>query len=131
MELFDYDLAKNAESGFTMKVRSPLTGEETDAVIELVGSDSKTYRRVRAEVMRKHAKLASEDKEYIADADQVNAEVYSKCITGWSGMTGEGKEIEFSESKAFELLSQFNWLCDQVANAVDNRLNFTKPPKAS
>ena len=131
MNLFDYDLTANADAGFSMKVRSPLTGEESDAVIHLVGSDSKSYRRVRTEVMRKHAKLGSEDKDYVADVDTVNAEVYSKCITGWDGMSGPDGLIEFSEVKALELLTKFAWLCDQVAGAVDNRLNFTKLPTAN
>ena len=126
MNLFDLDLKGNAEAGFKMLVKNPITNEDTDCTISIVGSDSKAYRKARANSIREAMKVGGD-----IDTDKASAEIYAKCITGWTGMSGPDGEIKYSEEKALELLMQFSWLSDQVGIVIESRLNFTKPPKKS
>ena len=126
MNIFDYDLTTAAEEGFTLTLRDPISGEKTDAEITVIGSDSKTYRRAKAEAMRKVAK--SQD----SDPDEVSADVYAACVKGWDNLTDDkGKPIPFSQEKSRELLVKFPWLMDQIGMAVDSRANFMKPVEKS
>lgn len=123
MDLSKYDLCAAADSGYDMVVRDPYTGKPTDAVISLIGSDSKVYRAAKSVAFRE----AAEDK----GEEEISAKVYSKCITGWSGMS-DGKElIEFSEEKAFDVFLSLTWLMDQVGLAVEKRANFMQKPEKS
>lgn len=121
MDLSLFDLSKDADSGFKMTVVDPKTNEPTDASIYVIGSDSKVYRSAKAKIYRKAAR---ED----VDADELSAEVYSNCITGWSGLQDKGEDIEFNHEAALNLLNRLPWLMDQVSFAVETRSNFTKKP---
>lgn len=126
MNIFEYDLSTAAEEGFTLTLRDPLTGKDTDAEITVIGSDSKAYRRAKAEAMRKAAKAKD------SDTDELSADVYAACIKDWDNLTDEkGEPIPFSQEKARELLGRFPWFMDQVGYAVDTRGNFMKPVEKS
>jgi hypothetical protein len=126
MNLFDLDLKSDAEAGFKMLVKHPVTNKDTDCTISVVGSDSKVYRKARADSIREAMKKGGD-----IDTDEASAEIYAKCITGWIGMSGPDGEIKYSEEKALELLMRFSWLCDQLGIVIESRLNFTKPLKKS
>lgn len=121
MNLSDYDLSANATRGFEMVVRDPITDKPTDAVISIIGSDSKTYRKVKNETLRRVAK--GDD----LDADQISAAVYTACVTGWRDLSVDGKPLEYSVEAANDLLVRFPWLMDQIGTAVESRSNFTRP----
>lgn len=123
MDLADFDLKGNAEAGFEFTLYNPYTGEDTEIKISVVGSDSKAYRQAKAEAMRESIKGG------VVDTDAVSAKVYAKCITGWSGFAENGKDLPFNPDTAEDILNRYPWVMDQVAAKVDNRLNFTKPPK--
>ena len=124
MDIANLDLRKNAEAGLDLVINHPLTGDETDIIISVVGSDSRQYRQAYAEEIRR----AYTEKP---SHDESDARVYSQCITGWSGIEENGKEVEFSPEAALNIFSKYQWICDQVGLAVDARANFTKPPKKS
>lgn len=123
MNLYEYDLEKNAENGFTFHIYDPVTGKKTDAEIDLVGSDSKTYRRARSDALRAMAKGD------IKEEEQFTAMVVAKCITGWRNLNNGSDEILFSHDSAYKMLCELYWLCELLINAIEKRTNFTKPLK--
>ena len=124
MDLNDFDLCRDADDGFEMIVKNPRTGKPTDIKISVIGSDSKTYRAAKSKIFRK---AASSD----VDTDDLSAEVYAACVTGWSGVNRGGKDIDFSYEAALSLFTDLPWLMDQVGVAVETRANFTKEPAKS
>ncbi len=52
MDLGKYDLTANAERGFDLELRDPLSGKKTDIIINVVGSDSKLYREALTNMRR-------------------------------------------------------------------------------
>jgi hypothetical protein len=123
MDLSNYDLRSYAEKGFDLTVKDPLSSKDTDITVAIVGSDSRAYRAAKSEAFR----LAAEG----ADSDKISAAMYSKCVTGWSGLMLGENEVEFSEDKALEIFEKFPWLMDQVGLAVEKRSNFMKKPAKS
>ena len=124
MDLSNYNLSQDADDGFEMTIVDPNTGKNTDAVINIIGADSKVYRSIKSKIYRK---AAAKD----IDADELSAEVYSACITGWAGLQEGGKDIKFTQDAALELLIKLPWLMDQIGLAVETRANFMKKPAES
>jgi hypothetical protein len=123
MDLKNFNLRADAENGFCLKIKNPRDGSDTDAEVTILGSDSKRYRKAYTEELRNSFQGGE------ADQDEINARIYGKCIVNWKGFNEDGKVLEFSTEKAIKLLTEHQWLCDQVGKAVDNRLNFSRPPK--
>lgn len=122
MDISNYNLRPGAEEGFDLVIRDPVTSKKTDLIIRVAGSDSKAYRNAKAAAMRDLVKSGGEK-----EVDELTASVMSRCILGWENMAEGETPVEFSQPKAFELLSNLGWLLDQVSEAVENRLNFTTP----
>lgn len=130
MDITQFDLAADAESGFDLVLLNPRTGVKTDVVITVIGSDSKSYRKARSTEQRRailDAKATGEE----VDVDLVNARIYAKCVTGWTGMFDGENEIVFTPEKALEILTNLPWICDQVGEAVEKRVNFMKKSEAN
>lgn len=128
INLEDFDLTTDAERGFDLTLKDPYTGKSTDVVFSVIGSDSRAYRSAKAEAFRANLKTAREDGEQ-EDADELNARIYAKCVRNWEGLSLKGQPLEYSPENALTVLKRFPWISDQIAAAVENRLNFTKPPE--
>ena len=121
MDISQFDYQASAEAGYTFALKHPETGEDTDITITVLGSDSKEYRKAfTAEVRR------ANEAEGETDADESNARVYSKCVTGWDGLEENGKAIKCTTENAYRVLERYTWIAKQVAAAVEKRANFTK-----
>jgi len=129
MDLSNYDLRTKAEDGHALTVLDPITFKPTDLVIHVIGSDSKVFRRARAQALRDVAKAPKEGEEF--DTDTVLAKVCAGCVTGWENMIENGEPVAFSTEKALDLLTRMGWLLDQVSGAIETRANFTKPAETN
>ncbi len=129
MELTNYDLAADAENGFSLELIDPKTGKKAGVTIEVIGSDSKVYRKAKNDSLRRMSKAIKDGKEIDNDVESVK--LYAPCVTGWSGFTWGGESFEYSKDNAVKLLTQFGWIIDQVSVAVEKRSNFTKKPKSN
>ena len=127
MDLSTLNLAADAERGFALTLTNPVTREETDIVVTVVGADSRTYRQARAEAFRASAKAGDD----APGADDLNALIYARCVKGWEGVEENGKPVPFTPENAERLLNTYFWIVDQVAEAVEKRANFHKPPEKS
>ena len=125
MDITDLDLTAAAESGFKFVLYHPVTEKDTDIEFEVYGSDSKRYRKARAEAQRK----AMLDPESKLSTDDLSAYIYARCIKAWKNIEEHEKEIVFSVEAAEDLFKRRLWILDQVAAKVDNRVNFTMPTK--
>ena len=105
------------ETGADMIVQD-IDGNDTDATITLLGSESKIGRKLMLDFMRSIKDGKSED----GDSDKI----LSELTVGWKNIKIEGKEVKFSKEKAYELYKAYPILKKQVDIFVSNSKNFLK-----
>ena len=127
MDFNQFNLAAPAEAGADVVIKHPVTGEDTDIVITVVGKDSATYRNAAKRIAGEKLPDNAEDKN--AELTKRGADLLASCIRGWKGLDdSEGKPIEFSTAFAVELLSNpdFDSLAVQINGAIHDRSLFFK-----
>lgn len=112
-----------------------LTDEKGDLMYEnmepvtitVVGTYSKTYRRVQNEQRAKNLK----GRRLQLTPEQIDAranEAIASCVLGWEGFTSEGKPFPFTKDNAAALFTAAPWIRDQVEEAMgDHAAFFPKP----
>ena len=126
MKLSDFNLSAKAENGFTFNLLHPVDKSELDASVTVRGSDSATYRNAFAAIFKGLSKDSSD-----AEMLKAGAQLLAAATVGWSNITDEkGNEIKFSMDKAVEIYSDigFDWIVNQVKDAVEKRNNFFLMP---
>lgn len=124
MDLNVFDLASPAEAGATFNIRHPVTLEETDVTVTIVGKDSPTYRNCIKRLA--NIELSKDGEKRAAELESLEAQLLASAIRGWSGLTENGKELPFSYDKAVEILSNpaFNSLASQINEKINDRTLF-------
>lgn len=105
------------ETGVEMIIKD-IDGNDTDASIKLLGSESKVGRKLMLDFMRSIKDGKQED----GDSDKI----LSELTIGWKNIKVDGKEIKFSKEKALELYKSYPILKKQVDIFVSNSKNFLK-----
>lgn len=103
------------ETGADMIV-TDIDGNDTDASITLLGSESKIGRKLMLDFMRS----IKEGKQEEMDSDKI----LSELTIGWKNIKIEGKEVKFSKEKAYELYKAYPILKKQVDIFVSSNKNF-------
>ena len=116
MDLNSIDISL-CETGADMIVQD-IDGNDTDATITLLGSESKVGRKLMLDFMRSIKDGKSEE----GDSDKI----LSELTIGWKNIKIEGKEVKFSKEKAYELYRDYPILKKQVDIFVSNSKNFVK-----
>ena len=116
MELRSIDTSL-CETGADMIV-TDIDGNDTDAIITLLGSESKVGRKLMLDFMR----TIKEGKQEDGDSDKI----LSELTIGWKNIKIDGKEVKFTKEKALELYKEFPILKKQVDIFVSNQKNFLK-----
>ncbi|MEM7778200.1 MAG: hypothetical protein AAF732_21660 [Pseudomonadota bacterium] len=123
MDLKDIDVVEKANEGFSMVLKHPGTGEDTDIVIRMRGFDSDAVREAERATYKKLMKR----KETANTADQLEALRLAKvkaAIISIEGLTDGGKEIRtpaeldpyLSTSVGLVILEQVNSFANDRAN---------------
>lgn len=121
------DLTSLAVSGTSrLVIKHPITGADTDIVVELCGKDSDEYRKAYTEMV----KLISVDpnnKE--TDYAKLESEIYAACTVNWENIDLDGKPLECTPKNVQMLYGDNNyvWLHEQVIKFVGDRVNFMQP----
>lgn len=114
MDLNSIDISL-CETGADMIVQD-IDGNDTDATITLLGSESKVGRKLMLDLMR----MIKEGKSEEGDSDKI----LSELTVGWKNIKINGKEIKFSKEKAYELYKAYPILKKQVDIFVSSNKNF-------
>jgi hypothetical protein len=127
MDINNFKLKENAAQGAVMVVRNPVTNEETDFKITLIGKDAPRYTELRDQLYRgiasRRASLGKIDPADIKEADRT---LFVGSTLGWEGLAEGGVALPFDPTTATRLYEQHDWLVEQVAQFIENRANFTK-----
>jgi len=127
MDINQFNLAAPAEAGAEVIIKHPVTGEDTDIKIIVVGKDSATYRNAAKRIASEKLPESDDDKE--KELTKRGAELLTSCIRGWAGLDDrDGKPIPFTTEFAIELLSNqdFDSLAVQINAAIHDRTLYQK-----
>jgi len=107
----------------------PLLNDNSDPmVITMYAPHSKEYKAAIHEQTNKRLKQAQSKKKVdltAEDIEDATLDLFAKTTKSWN-ITYDGKEPDFSVSKAKEIYSEVFWIRDQIDEAVSNSLNFKK-----
>lgn len=125
MELKSINTRQAAEKGLTFNVLQPYSNEETDFKISVVGAGSKVHRKalqqynLEKDELEKQAKKDKLDGIELEDAQTLLlAKFIAACTTGWSGLTDDGKEVEFSIETAVNVYTCSPEVMAQVVQQI-------------
>jgi hypothetical protein len=102
--------------------------DKKPVTITVVGTYSKTYRRVQNEQRLKNLK-GRRTQLTPEGIDQKANEAIARCVTAWSGFTSEGKPFPYTEENAVALFQAAPWIREQVEEAMGDHAAFF--PKSS
>lgn len=127
MDLKNYNLSKSADAGADLVIEDPITGEELDVTITLLGSDSAAYRNKAREMQRDRISKMAKGRNKKLDlsvSEKEECELLAACTVGWDGIELDGVEVAFSYDEAVKLYLDFTWIKEQVDSFIGDRANF-------
>ena len=105
-------------------LKHPVSKSELEGMtISVSGHDSATFKNAIKERAKAQMSRKSADVDFIAN-DKEAVELLAKCTTGWTGITEGGKELPFSLANAIYIYTKYNWIREQIDNAIGDRANF-------
>ncbi len=130
MDFADLDVSSAADSGATLHIEHPTTGEPlfTEAgkpiTVRVKGADSKSFRQEMHRLAE--AQAGKRQKVTRAKAETNAIELLASVTIGWDGIVWEGEPLKFSEENARMLYRERPWLREQVDEFIADRANFFK-----
>lgn len=107
---------------YRFELAHPATGEGLGAFIDVVSAKSDQAQKCLSNLMRQAQKKEFEQarsrKPHFKELDEINAEAIEIAlsrIVGWENVQwGDKKELPFNEENARMLLTQCDWMIEQV-----------------
>ena len=120
---------KTTEEGVKLQLRHPATDEllfaddkeKRPMQIELAGSDSKRFRKINAQLVRR---MQGKKKQSTEDVENGVTEQLVGVTLSWSNIMMDGKELLFDVDTAKDLYNGQRWIREQVAEFISDRSNF-------
>jgi hypothetical protein len=107
-----------------MRVRHPVTGVDTDAVLSLLSPYDGAFLKRKNEIARDMLHRAM----VLVDGGDLELRLTAAAVTGWQGLHLGGVEMVYSPDAAEKLLTDYPWLREQVVFFYDDAAKFFKSP---
>jgi hypothetical protein len=92
---------------------------------DLVGKDSKEYRKAQRVITERRLKSRSKANRIDPEAIEHEAvDILVACTVEWEGFAEDGKELEFNKANIRRVYTNYPWVKEQVDEFVDDRGNF-------
>lgn len=130
MDLAQLDLTKASNDGAWYTLKHPATGEELSAKIKILGKDSTKYTQMSDEFRRKTLDSMKSNKtmaQRMEEAQELSDSILVACTVDWADIMLDGKDLPFSELNAKMIYQRFNWIKEQIDQAIADRANFLTP----
>lgn len=105
-----------------IQINHPITSEQLDISFTVHGSDSKEYRQASRDAMFSRMSKKSDDDSFNIEDEEID--VLSKCIVSFSGIMIDGKELESNEDNVRKVITEYDWIREQISTFIMNRKNF-------
>lgn len=121
MDFSTVDTLAAAEKGFDYTFIHPVTKEETDCVISVIGAGSRPYKQAMAKIEayknNQFKRGKSPDDEVL---EELHVEMLAKCTKGWKNVQEGGKDVPFNYENAKRMYSAYPVMANQVLEAIHN-----------
>jgi hypothetical protein len=125
MEIGEICTREAHEEGAELNITHPATGEVTDFYINVLGPDSRAWRKA---IKTDFTRLLSNKGAGISEDDLLDSDInkLAAITSGWRGLQRDGKDVEFSLAECKKLYNDSPQVMTQVDVFVGNSRNFTK-----
>jgi len=130
MDLAQFDLKEAANSGITVELAHPVTGEilEDDKgkalVIKVLGKDSAKWNQTAKRIQAKNANKYRNGKVPESEVERSLREILAECTVSWSNIVYNEEVLKCSKENALMLYEKRSWIAEQVLEAAADRANY-------
>ena len=122
-DLKNLDVVSLANTGTTVDIVHPVTGDPLGIKVTVAGMDSDLYRKAQRKILNKRLN----DKKFKTRAEELENEsidLLAHCTMSWEGVEEDGVVVPFTVDNAKKVYRTYPWMKEQVDVAIGDRGNF-------
>jgi hypothetical protein len=130
MDLAQFDLKEAANSGISVDLAHPITGEtfEDDKgksiSIKILGRDSAKWQQAQKRNAAKNANKYRNGKVPDAEVERQVRDLLAECTVSWSGIVYNEEVLKCSKENALMIYEKRSWIAEQMLEAAADRANY-------
>ena len=130
MDLAQFDLKEAANSGITVDLTHPITGETLEddkgknISIKILGRDSAKWQQAQKRNAAKNANKYRNGKVPDAEVERQVRDLLAECTISWSGIVYNEEVLKCSKENALMIYEKRSWIAEQMLEAAADRANY-------
>jgi hypothetical protein len=130
MDLAQFDLKEAANSGISVDLAHPITGETLEddkgksINIKILGRDSAKWQQAQKRNAAKNANKYRNGKVPEAEVERQVRDLLAECTVSWSGIVYNEEVLKCSKENALMIYEKRSWIAEQVLEAAADRANY-------
>jgi hypothetical protein len=130
MDLAQFDLKEAANSGISVDLAHPITGETLEddkgksISIKILGRDSAKWQQAQKRNAAKNANKYRNGKVPDAEVERQVRDLLAECTVSWSGIVYNEEVLKCSKENALMIYEKRSWIAEQVLEAAADRANY-------
>ena len=130
MDLAQFDLKEAANSGISVDLAHPITGETLEddkgksINIKILGRDSAKWQQAQKRNAAKNANKYRNGKVPEAEVERQVRDLLAECTVSWSGIVYNEAVLKCSKENALMIYEKRSWIAEQVLEAAADRANY-------
>lgn len=130
MDLAQFDLKEAANSGISVDLAHPLTGETLEddkgknISIKILGRDSAKWQQVQKRNAAKNANKYRNGKVPEAEVERQVRDLLAECTVSWSGIVYNEEILKCNKENALMIYEKRSWIAEQMLEAAADRANY-------
>ena len=130
MDLAQFDLKEAANSGISVDLAHPITGETLEddkgksINIKILGRDSAKWQQAQKRNAAKNANKYRNGKVPDAEVERQVRDLLAECTVSWSGIVYNEEVLKCSKENALMIYEKRSWIAEQVLEAAADRANY-------
>lgn len=130
MDLAQFDLKEAANSGISVDLAHPITGETLEddkgksISIKILGRDSAKWQQAQKRNAAKNANKYRNGKVPDAEVERQVRDLLAECTVSWSGIVYSEEVLKCSKENALMIYEKRSWIAEQMLEAAADRANY-------
>jgi hypothetical protein len=130
MDLAQFDLKEAANSGISVDLAHPITGETLEddkgksISIKILGRDSAKWQQAQKRNAAKNANKYRNGKVPEAEVERQVRDLLAECTVSWSGLVYNEEVLKCSKENALMIYEKRSWIAEQMLEAAADRANY-------
>ena len=130
MDLAQFDLKEAANSGISVDLTHPITGETLEddkgksISIKILGRDSAKWQQAQKRNAAKNANKYRNGKVPDAEVERQVRDLLAECTVSWSGIVYNEEALKCNKENALMIYEKRSWIAEQMLEAAADRANY-------